>query len=138
MDILLKSKPIKITAIKRKTQAKMLCNLVVGDIIQLSIKASRAGSNKGTYASYITVEHLKTGDKTGFSFNQISTLYNAFELEEIEQSLWDILLQHSRDCTKEENEEIEKHYDSISTTVDGGDFCNNWTTCDVKDLEKGL
>lgn len=138
MDILLKSKPIKITSIKRKTQAKMLCNLVVGDIIQLSIKASRAGSNKGTYASHVTVEHLKTGDKTGFSFNQISTLYNAFELEEVEENFLDLLVQHSRDCTKEENEEIQRHYDSISTPVEGGDFWNNWTTCDVKDLEKGL
>jgi hypothetical protein len=79
--IILKSEILTIVKIKKKTKAKMLEKLVVGDKIQLSVDASPVGGNRGTYASYITVENVETKERTCFSFNQISTLYNAFELQ---------------------------------------------------------
>jgi len=82
MNIILESKPLIITAIKKKTQAKMLKDLILGDIIKLSVEAKRVGSNRGTYATYIQVENIANGETTEFSFNQISILYNAFELAE--------------------------------------------------------
>ena len=78
----LKSEVLIITAIKRKTKAKMLESLKIGDKICLTVDASPVGSNRGTYASYIEVKNLQDGERTFFSFNQISTLYNAFELSE--------------------------------------------------------
>lgn len=79
--IVLKSEILKITKIKKKTKAIMLKDLVVGDKIQLSVDASPVGGNRGTYATYIKVENISNKESTYFSFNQISTLYNAFELE---------------------------------------------------------
>lgn len=80
--IILKSEILIIKEIKAKTSAKMLKNLKVGDEIQLSVNASPVGGNRGTYASYITVENVGNGERTNFSFNQIGILYRAFELEE--------------------------------------------------------
>lgn len=80
MTIILKSEILTITQIKRKTKAKMLEHLKVGDKIQLSIDASPAGRNRGTYASYLKITNLENDEKTYLSFNQICVLYNAFEL----------------------------------------------------------
>lgn len=79
--IVLKSEILKITKIKKKTKAVVLKDLIVGDEIQLSVDASPVGGNRGTYATYIKVENISNKESTYFSFNQISTLYNAFELE---------------------------------------------------------
>lgn len=68
-SIILKSEILIIKEIKAKTSAKMLKNLKVGDEIQLSVNASPVGGNRGTYASYITVENIWNGERTKFSFN---------------------------------------------------------------------
>jgi len=79
MDITLKSEELKISKIVTKTKAKMFVNLKVGDSIKLSIAVQYAGSNKGTYASYIRVDNLKNGEVTYKSFNQINMILNCFE-----------------------------------------------------------
>lgn len=81
MEIILKSDILTVTKIKKKSYAKMLKNLVVGDKIQLRVSAKPVGGNKGTYASYIQVVNVKTEELNEFSFNQISILYDTFELE---------------------------------------------------------
>ena len=78
MKILLKSEILTVTKVK-KTSAKFLKDLVVGDKIQLRVDASPVGSNRSTYATYITVENVKTGEVRQYSFNQISILYNVIE-----------------------------------------------------------
>lgn len=84
MIIELKSDILEITNIKKKTQATMLKDCVVGDKIQLSIDASPVGGNRGTYASYITVKRLRDGKTRSYSFNQINVLYRAFDLRIVE------------------------------------------------------
>lgn len=79
MDITLKSERLQISKILRKTKAKMLCDLKVGDIITLSIPVVRAGMNKGTYASYIEIENLENKECSYKSFNEIGILLNCFE-----------------------------------------------------------
>ena len=81
MDIILKSDILTITKIKKKSYAKMLKDLVVGDKIQLRVSAKPVGGNRGTYASYIQVVNIKTEEKNKFSFNQITILYDTFEWE---------------------------------------------------------
>ena len=54
MNIILKSPIITVTNIKRKTKAKMFCNLQVGDKIGFSVPIKYAGCNRCTYATYIT------------------------------------------------------------------------------------
>ena len=81
MDIILKSDILTITKIKKKSYAKMLKDLVIGDKIQLRVSAKPVGRNKGAYASYIQVVNIKTEEKNEFSFNQITILYDTFEWE---------------------------------------------------------
>ena len=68
-----------IKEVKKKTKAKNLESLKVGDKIQLSIDASPVGRNKGTYAAYIKIENLQTRECNYKSFNQIGDLYKTFE-----------------------------------------------------------
>ena len=79
MKIILKSEVLVIKEIKKKTKAKNLESLKVGDCIQLSVDASPVGRNKGTYAAYIKIEDLQTGNCNYKSFNQIGDLYRTFE-----------------------------------------------------------
>lgn len=79
MNVILKSEVLIIKEIKKKTKAKNLESLKVGDRIQLSIDASPVGRNKGTYAAYIKIEDLQTGKCNYKSFNQIGDLYKTFE-----------------------------------------------------------
>jgi hypothetical protein len=91
MEIILKSKLLKVTKIKKKSSAKMLKGLKVDDVIQLSVDASPVGRNRGTYASYIRVENVKTKEANHFSFNQIDILERNFELEECENYVLEIV-----------------------------------------------
>lgn len=85
MEIIMRSDVYEIKSIKRKTQANIIKDWVVGDLIQLSVPASRVGSSRGrTYSSFIEIVNLRDNSKTHFTFNQISTLYNAFELEKLQ------------------------------------------------------
>ena len=81
MEVILRSDILTITKIKKKSYAKMLKDLVVGDKIQLRVSAKPVGGNRGTYASYIQVVNIKTEEKNEFSFNQITILYDTFEWE---------------------------------------------------------
>ncbi|MBL4952063.1 hypothetical protein JK635_07550 [Neobacillus sp. YIM B02564] len=83
MKILLKSDPLKVVKIKKKTQAKMFKDLKVGDVIKMSIPVEAAGSNRGTYASHIQIQHTRTGEYVYKSFNEIAPILNRFELEPI-------------------------------------------------------
>ena len=79
MNVILKSEILTIKQIKKKTKAKNLECLKVGDSIQLSVDASPIGRNKGTYAAYIKIENLQTKECNYKSFNQIGDLYRTFE-----------------------------------------------------------
>lgn len=84
MEIMMKSEVYEIKQIKRKTKANVMKNWKIGDKIQLSVKASRVGiGDSGTYATYINVNNITDGTHTMFSFNQISIIYNVFELCEV-------------------------------------------------------
>ena len=81
MDIILKSKTLEITNIIRKTKAEMFKNLAIGNKIVISVKVESAGSNRGTYASYMTVENIENGECAYKSFNQINQILNCFEFK---------------------------------------------------------
>lgn len=77
----LKSNILVVTEVKKKSKAKMIGDLRVGDKIQLSVDASPVGSNRGTYATYIRIDNVDTGDYTFKSFNQIFDLYKIVTVE---------------------------------------------------------
>lgn len=80
----LKSKVLKVTKVLKKSKAHMIQNLKVGDLVQLSINAENAGSNRGrSYSSYICIKNLNTEEYTYKSFNEIDHLYRVVELEEV-------------------------------------------------------
>lgn len=79
--IMLRSDPITISKILKKTKAKMFENLKMGDSIEFSVPLKPAGRNKGTYATYITIKNLKTGEETQSSFNQLPIVLKSFEFE---------------------------------------------------------
>lgn len=80
--IILKSHTLRINKINRKTQAKMFKDLKVGDKVEFSVPIKQAGSNRGTYATYIIAENISSGARTNSSFNQMPRILDAFEFEE--------------------------------------------------------
>jgi len=84
--IILKSDILTITKINRKTKAKMFENLSIGDKVVFSVPIKQAGSNRGTYATYIKVENINTGEITHSSFNQIVSILDAFEFAILNKS----------------------------------------------------
>lgn len=84
MDIILESKKLLILDIKRKTKAKMFCDVKVGDILQLSVPVARVGIN---YAIHIKIKNLNSGQVTYKTFNQITPLLNCFEIREIDDKM---------------------------------------------------
>ena len=88
MDIILESKKLLILDIKRKTKAKMFCDVKVGDMLQLSVPVEYVGSNRGrSYAVDIKVKNLNSGQVTHKTFNQITPLLNCFEMREIDDEM---------------------------------------------------
>lgn len=87
IEIKLSSSVITITNIKRKTNAKMFCNLEVGDRIKFSVLLKRAGVSRSTYATYITIIKLETGEQTQLSFNQLPRVLDAFEFTD--EQFWE-------------------------------------------------
>lgn len=81
MDIILKSDIVTITKINRKTKAKMFVNLKVGDKLEFSVPIEYAGHNRGTYATYIRIKNMETGETTSSSFNQLPSILSAFDFE---------------------------------------------------------
>lgn len=79
--IILKSDILEVTKIKRKTKAKMFENLIAGSKLKFIVPIEYAGRNHGTYATYITIKNIDTGEKTTSSFNQITRILDAFEFK---------------------------------------------------------
>ena len=74
----------KVTAIHKNSSSPAFKNLKVGDLIYFSIPVAPAGTGgRGTYASYIQCENLKTNEISKLSFNQISRVLDNFEWEEV-------------------------------------------------------
>lgn len=84
--IYLKSDILVVTKINKKTKAKMFENLKVGDKIEFSVPIKYAGRNHGSYATYIGVRNVETGEETSSSFNQLPTVLRAFEFEELDKT----------------------------------------------------
>lgn len=80
-QIVLESDTLVVTKINRKTKAKMFENLKVGDKIKFSVPIKYAGRNHGSYATYILIKNIETGETTHSSFNQLPSILDAFELE---------------------------------------------------------
>ena len=78
----LKSDVLRVVEVLKKSKAKMIENLQVGDKIQMTIDASPRGRGRSLYASYITITNLQTNEQTNLSFNQMSLLYNVVVLTE--------------------------------------------------------
>ena len=81
-NILLKSEVLTVTSIQRKTKAQMFENLKVGDRILFSVSIIRSRKNLSTYATYITVKNLETGETTKSSFNQLPKILESFTFTE--------------------------------------------------------
>ena len=88
MDIILESRKLLVLDIKRKTKAKMFCDVKVGDILQLSVLVEHVGSSSGqSYAVHIKIKNLNSGQVTHKTFNQITSLLNCFEMREIDDKM---------------------------------------------------
>jgi hypothetical protein len=85
--ITLKSNVLKVAKINKSTTAEVFKDLKVGDRILLSIPVTYAGTNtnRGTYASYIKVENLETGQVTYKSFNQLPRFLDYFKFTQGEE-----------------------------------------------------
>jgi len=82
--ILLKSGVITIKRIIKKTSAIMFKDLEVGDRIEFSVPLKHAGKSRGrTYSTYITCRNIATGESISHSFNQLSSIIDKFEFEEV-------------------------------------------------------
>jgi len=79
--IILKSSVQIVTKINRKTKAKLFKDLNVGDKIEFSVLIKRAGSNRGTYATYIEIRNIDTDEYTFSSFNQLPSILDTFEFK---------------------------------------------------------
>lgn len=77
------SEVLVVTKLNRKSKAQMFQNLKVGDKVQFSIPIKRAGIGRGKHASYIQSKNIKTGEVNYSSFNQLPSILNAFEFEEV-------------------------------------------------------
>lgn len=84
MEIILESKKLLILDIKRKTKAKMFCDVKVGDILQLSVPVEHFGIN---YAVHIKIKNLNSGQVVYKTFNQITPLLYCFEIREIDDKM---------------------------------------------------
>lgn len=82
-EINMKSKKIKISKINRKTKAEMFETLKENDYIIFEIPLKRSGSGRSVYASYIKITNLRTNEYTYKSFNELSNILDAFELQEV-------------------------------------------------------
>lgn len=84
VEVMLKSKVLKVVGFNRRTRAKMFENLRIGDLLLLSIpvKAVGRGSRGNSYAPCITVKNLITDEEVYITFNYLPRLLNCFILEE--------------------------------------------------------
>lgn len=71
----------QVVEILKPTSAKMLKNCKVGDVLRFKVVLKPAGGNGYTYATYITITNILTGESTEKSFNQLDIVYRAFKLE---------------------------------------------------------
>lgn len=85
MEIVLKSKPLKVVKILKQSKARMFENVEVGDILQISVPVECVGTSRGrSYAVDILVENLsKVQDRTYKTFNELPRLLKNLKLEEM-------------------------------------------------------
>lgn len=89
MSIFLKSNPLVVSKILKKTSAVFFKDLKVGDHIRLSVAVKASGSNGGSiYATYIKATNLTTGTSVHKSFTEISSCLEKFELTEMPKVLF--------------------------------------------------
>lgn len=85
MEIVLKSKPLKVVKILKQSKARMFENVEVGDILQISVPVECVGTSRGrSHAVDILVENLsKVQDRTYKTFNELPRLLKNLKLEEM-------------------------------------------------------
>ena len=82
--IVLNSGVLRVKKIIKKTSAKVFKDLAVGDEVEFSVQIQRAGVSRGrTYSTYITCRNIATGESISHSFNQLSSIIDKFEFEEV-------------------------------------------------------
>lgn len=81
-QFLLSSEPLTVTKIKKRSSAKLLKDVKVGDVLKISLRLDAPGrSRRGAYATYVKVENLTQGTSDVKSLNILSDiLYKIFEL----------------------------------------------------------
>jgi len=77
--IYLESK-IKIAAINKKTTAKVFNNVIVGDILHLSMPIKTQSSLPG-YANYILLKNPRTNEHVKLSVNQLGVRLECFDVD---------------------------------------------------------
>ena len=84
MNIVLRSGPLVVKTVLKKTTAKLFKDLKVGNRIELFVRLEAAGSRRGrTYSTYIKVMNLDTEEVVSKSFNELPKLLDNFELQEL-------------------------------------------------------
>ena len=73
-----------ITEIKKKSTIDAFKGAQVGDNISISVSVKAAGQNRGrTYATYLRVNNIRTGQISFLSFNQIGRVLENITLEQV-------------------------------------------------------
>lgn len=82
--IVLNSGVLRVKKIIKKTSAKVFKDLAVGDEVEFSVQLQRAGVSRGrTYSTYVKFKNLENDEVVMNSFNQLSSILDKFEFEEI-------------------------------------------------------
>lgn len=84
MTIVMKSKPQKVTAV-RKTQAQFWKDVKVGDVLVFSQDVKGQGSGRGLYAVGLTITNVTQGTVAVNTMNQATNNMRGFELEEVSE-----------------------------------------------------
>lgn len=82
MAIVMKSKPMKVTGVRR-TQAMFWRDLKVGDVLEFSQLVKGQGSGRGLYAVDIEIENLTQGTRMFNTMNQATNNMRGFEFKEV-------------------------------------------------------
>lgn len=85
MEIVLKSKPLKVVKILKKSKARMFENVEVGDILEISVPIKHVGRNNraSRTVDFEVLNLSKSPDRTYKTVNQLPSLLENLKLEEL-------------------------------------------------------
>lgn len=82
-SVILRSRRLVITDIRKKTTARLFTDLKVGDNFRFTVQLKNTtGASSGLYALSVRVSNLTTGDSKVFSQNEVLKYLDCFGYQE--------------------------------------------------------